>query len=1590
MKGTARSVLGLAVISTYCLATLAESPPVELTLVAPWSAPHLSIEIAETVGMENETTYFSFISDLLHHSNSDSHTPQKLYQNCIKTVQDYGHASYPEGVESIKLSLSLHLASPRVEAHHQVYTNSILPHLPAYDETCTVWAQAGDTQVCDVEKLEEVIKAMNKVDTKSIVFPFDHILHPSQYTTDKDIPVIFVYTSELSPTFRKFHTFMTNAVEKYGVSYVVRYKPSSSPDTPLYLTGYGVELALKNTDYLVIDDKAVQENKQKTFISKVSSFGRKVGHNLFETSKTTIAPLTPEEIEKLGLKAAQFIITAENPFEALIHLSQDFPKYAKSISQIEMDDERVHEFKENQASMIRGGTNAIWFNGQSVEVEQVDPFYLVRVLKRERALIDSLKHIGFTSRQSIDLVSSHALSHEDVHDTSSPKDVYDVREQGLAIWWNDIEKEERYEGWSDNMLDLLKPTYPGQLRTIRRNIYNLLMVENLSSHAALTRLKNEVLEMVKRGTPIRFGLLPVIGDETSPATVAAKAVNYIVREYGTNKAMDFASKLADLVEADQKLEASLATIESAFTQTLATEGKPKSKEIKFFAQILNDEQDYIKEVGVFLRKMGIAKDSEGAMFLNGKFLEFSDDTPWTRTLMQGLQEQTQLIANAIYYGSMQPKENIYNFLLTQFYVTGSRNPYIAPSESHPLKVLPVHKEFDAFKSLHYLQNTDQPGINTNLWIVANLDTIQGLKLSLEALSFVETNNQTRVSLIHNPEACGHSSAILGNQKSEKALFSDVWYSQIYGKITEIPKVKELLSAAIQSMEEEKGAKLINQVKSFSPGASIVRMFSREKAKDVKYICDVLKHLGMQDDFTGAIINGRAIGSFPIDVDFTAEDFSSLYSFEFTNRAEPIQNAFESVEKNVESDMLADTITLVNSILETDKASMTTDVFDQGQTSNRQRPYEYLSGEKTSISIGDPSTAFIEIGATLDPLSEAAQRLSHLLETLSGLSGVYIKIYMNPELEVKELPLKQFYRQVFDREPHFDKVGEIEVPMAYFTGLPTDALYTLRVDTIKAWHVTVKEANMDLDNIQLTSLGAHQSSVSAVYELEHILLEGHCMDSSTHGPPRGLQFVLGTPSNPVTTDTIVMANLGYFQLKALPGVWRLGLREGPSNDMYHIESVGTHGKWEKATPSSHRNSSDYTLLPLTSFEGLTVFPQVKHNEGVDPSQVLDHDTSSRYSTKKKDEGIWSSITKKIFGDKTETKESDQLSSQPKQADINIFSVASGQLYERFLSIMIISVMEHTKSTVKFWFIEDFLSPSFKDFLPEMAKEYKFDYEMVTYKWPSWLRSQKEKQRTIWGYKILFLDVLFPLSLDKVIFVDADQIVRADMKELVDMDLHGAPYGYTPFCSDRTEMDGFRFWTQGYWKEHLKERPYHISALYVVDLVQFRRMAAGDRLRAQYQQLSADPHSLANLDQDLPNNMQHIVPIHSLPQEWLWCETWCSDESLKSAKTIDLCNNPLTKEPKLDRARRQLPEWEVYDNQVSQLNKKVASRLASESSSLSRTPVVTTTTTSSSATAKHSSHGIIHQVFDGVIGGEFEDVIDVLEDNQRAKTDKHDEL
>mgnify|MGYP001114926974 CR=1 FL=1 len=51
-----------------------------------------------------------------------------------------------------------------------------------------------------------------------------------------------------------------------------------------------------------------------------------------------------------------------------------------------------------------------------------------------------------------------------------------------------------------------------------------------------------------------------------------------------------------------------------------------------------------------------------------------------------------------------------------------------------------------------------------------------------------------------------------------------------------------------------------------------------------------------------------------------------------------------------------------------------------------------------------------------------------------------------------------------------------------------------------------------------------------------------------------------------------------------------------------------------------------------------------------------------------------------------------------------------------------------------------------------------------------------------------------------------------------------------------------------------------------------------------------------------------PLHALPQ----------------ARTIDLCNNPLTKEPKLASARRIIKEWPDLNREAQEFTKEVAGK------------------------------------------------------------------
>lgn len=196
--------------------------------------------------------------------------------------------------------------------------------------------------------------------------------------------------------------------------------------------------------------------------------------------------------------------------------------------------------------------------------------------------------------------------------------------------------------------------------------------------------------------------------------------------------------------------------------------------------------------------------------------------------------------------------------------------------------------------------------------------------------------------------------------------------------------------------------------------------------------------------------------------------------------------------------------------------------------------------------------------------------------------------MNPDKEkYSELPLKRFYRYVMQTNLHFDSNGLLQKSGVTFRGIPEDPLLTLGVDVPQAWVVMPIESIHDLDNLRLKDLdSATQSAgVHASFQLRYLLVEGHARDLRLHAPPRGLQFLLGTLDAPLA-DTIVMANLGYFQLKANPGVWNLRIREGRSREFYDLTDVSNGAMTRQAVDGS-------VEVIIDRFDGVTLFPRVSN-------------------------------------------------------------------------------------------------------------------------------------------------------------------------------------------------------------------------------------------------------------------------------------------------------------------------------------------------------------------------------------------------------------
>ncbi|KAJ4874821.1 UDP-glucose:glycoprotein glucosyltransferase [Raphanus sativus] len=1505
---------------------------VQVAVKAKWQGTPLLLEAGELISKESKQLFWEFNEAWL---GSDGDSDCKSARDCLLKISTQASTLLAKPVASLfQFSLTLRSASPRVVLYRQLADESLssFPHGDDPSASHCCWVDTGSSLFYDVTDLLAWLASPTAGGAAQgpELFDFDHVHFDSKAGT----PVAVLYGAVGTGCFREFHLSLAQAAKEGKVTYVVRpVLPSGCEGKTrpcgaigardnVSLAGYGVELALKNMEYKAMDDSAIKKGitledpRTEDLSQDVRGFifskilDRKpelrsevMAFRDYLLSSTVSDTLDVWELKDLGHQTAQRIVHASDPLQSMQEINQNFPSVVSSLSRMKLNESIKEEILSNQR-MLPPGKALLALNGALLNIEDMDLYMLMDLAHQELSLANQFSKLKIPDGAIRKLLLTTPLPEPDSYRV-------DFRSEHVN-YLNNLEEDDMYKRWRSNINEILMPAFPGQLRYIRKNLFHAVYVIDPATVCGLESI-DTLRSLYENQVPVRFGvilystqLIKNIEDnggqiksydaETNAqvkediSTMIIRLFLYIKEHHGIQTAFQFLGNVnrlrAESADSSEE-ETEQQHVDGAFVETILPKVKSPPQEILLKLQQERTLKEASEASSLFVFKLGLAK-LKCSFLMNGLVFDSVEE----ETLLNAMNDELPKIQEQVYYGQIESRTNVLDKLLSESGLSRYNPQIISGGKNKPRYVSLASSTksgesmLDNINYLHSPETSDDVKYVTHL-LAVDVTTKKGMKLLHEGVRYlIGGSKSARLGVLFSssPNVDPYSLLFIkffeitasSLSHKEKAL-------HFLDKLCSFYEREYLFKTSVESggsqMPIDKVLELAEEygLPSKAYRSRLVESLDEELRKRMIKVAQFLSwEVGLESDANAIISNGRVI--FPVDErTFMGHDLHLLESMEFNQRVKPVQEIIEGIEwQGVDPDLLtskyfSDVFMLVSSAMATR---------DRSSESAR---FEVLSSEYSAVMLGNEN-ATIHIDAVVDPLSPTGQKLASLLQVLQKHVQTSMRIVLNPMSSLVDIPLKNYYRYVLPNTDDYSSTNfDVDGPKAFFANMPLSKTLTMNLDVPEPWLVEPVIAIHDLDNILLENLG-DTTTLQAVFEVESLVLTGHCSEKD-HEAPRGLQLILGTKNKPHLVDTLVMANLGYWQMKVSPGVWYLQLAPGRSSELYVLKG-GNDGS---------QDQSSLKRITIDDLRGKVVHLEVVKKRGKEHEKLLvptDGDDGPQQSNER---GSWNSkflnwasglVGGRQQSMKEVTKKENEKGGRHGKT-INIFSIASGHLYERFLKIMILSVLKNTNRPVKFWFIKNYLSPQFKDVIPHMAQEYNFEYELITYKWPSWLHKQKEKQRIIWAYKILFLDVIFPLSLEKVIFGNGWLSV----------------------------------WRQGFWREHLRGRPYHISALYVVDLVKFRETAAGDNLRVFYETLSKDPNSLSNLDQDLPNYAQHTVPIFSLPQEWLWCESWCGNATKSKARTIDLCNNPMTKEPKLQGARRIVTEWPDLDLEARKFTAKI---------------------------------------------------------------------
>lgn len=397
------------------------------------------------------------------------------------------------------------------------------------------------------------------------------------------------------------------------------------------------------------------------------------------------------------------------------------------------------------------GSSALFINSIPQSLDTIDLYVLLNTLLSEGQMMERLHMIGLSKSNTRQLLTNEL-------NVQTINYILDFRHPAI-LWINDLEKDSQYSRWPSSYFDLLRNNFFGGLRTIRKNMFNLVVIIDPSQGETIHELIKNLEAYFVHELPIRIGLVFVTSDPYSIHVY--RAFRYLLKQHGNpTRALAFLNELYKSKSTDVK---------DVFSK--------KAKYSGSLSSIFDEPNTFESErqdMNVYFEQSGLSRGVPHVLF-NGNPLTADEllptafeDVVTTRMLRMQFDIQQQ-----VYHGQLKDSDNIIEILNTKPNVVKRLNQRIfgqTPSmptvyvdlsvvngqakdvlDASKFQSLSVREQAAAvMASMIYLGKKDelgQPLYPITLWIAADLDRPEGRQLFLNSLLYLKSHTHARLGLL---------------------------------------------------------------------------------------------------------------------------------------------------------------------------------------------------------------------------------------------------------------------------------------------------------------------------------------------------------------------------------------------------------------------------------------------------------------------------------------------------------------------------------------------------------------------------------------------------------------------------------------------------------------------------------------------------------------------------------------------------------------------------------------------------------------------------------------------------------------------------